>query len=455
MPTAPTLVSEVLRRPDLDLVDVEVRGRLTSVSVRAGRVVAIRDRLPPTRGIEVRLGAGGALLPGLHDHHLHLLATAAAAGSVPCGPPDVADRHALGAALRAAPAGRGIRGTGYHESVAGPLDRALLDELVPDRPARVQHRSGGQWTLNAAALRERGLAPESDGRLWRDDPALRPAAGDDDWPDLRLLGQELAELGVLGVSDATPDLAVAAADQIAAAGLPQVVRLMGSPDGWRTRSRSVSPGPRKILLGDEHDLDWQALRTTVQTSHAAGRAVAVHTVTRASLVTVLSVLADTGTLAGDRLEHAAVVPPELVETIRSLGLAVVTQPAMAAARGDDYLRDVAPDDRADLWPYASLAAAGVPVAASSDAPYGPLDPWLVLRQAVERCTPSGTVLRPEERVPPALALDGLLSPLDWPGGPARRVEVGATADLVLLHRPLVEVLRAPSRDLVRLVVAAR
>ena len=36
--------------------------------------------------------------------------------------------------------GEWLRGTGYHESVAGELDRHALDRWVPARPVRVQHR---------------------------------------------------------------------------------------------------------------------------------------------------------------------------------------------------------------------------------------------------------------------------------------------------------------------------
>src|SRR5262249_60460726 len=55
-------------------------------------------------------------------------------------------------------AGVWLRGVGYHESVAGPLDRGLLDRLVPERPLRIQHRSGAEWSLNSAGLRRLDLA---------------------------------------------------------------------------------------------------------------------------------------------------------------------------------------------------------------------------------------------------------------------------------------------------------
>lgn len=433
-------MSEVRRRVrDLVLADVEVDGRRTDVVLRDGRPAC-----EAIAGAEVVDGRGGALLPGLHDHHLHLLASAAAARSVDCGPPAVRDATSLRAALAAAP-GPQVRGVGYHERVAGPLHRDLLDQVVPDRPARVQHRTGGLWVLNTLALREIGALDATDGRLWRGDPRLVPDA---DAPDLRALGQELAELGVLGVCDATPELAAAALQLLVAADLPQQVLALGAPDDWQ--GEAVARGPRKVLLGDE-DLDWDALLAALTSARLASRAVAIHTVTRASLVLALAALDEVGRVDGDRIEHAAVVPLELVP--RLAGLAVVTQPALAARRGDDYLRDVEEQDRPDLWRYGSLVAAGVRTAPSSDAPYGPLDPWEVLRQARDRRTPSGVELGSGEAVPVRVALDGMLSALDTPGGPPR--SVAGSTDLVLLHVPLEEALREPSRDLVRLVCTAR
>jgi hypothetical protein len=49
----------------------------------------------------------------------------------------------------------------------------------------------------------------------------------------------------------------------------------------------------------------------------------------------------------------------------------------------------------------------------------------------------------------ALALDGMLRPLEDPRQPARSVRAGAAADLVLLTVPLREALTEPSRELVR------
>jgi predicted amidohydrolase YtcJ len=119
-------------------------GQLVDVRLDGEKVAAVEPRRweePPAggAGLDAR---GGLLLPGLHDHHLHVAATAAALASVKCGPPDQFTADALAHALAAAPGEGWLRGIGYHESVAGELGRAWIDRTVPDRPVRIQHRSG-------------------------------------------------------------------------------------------------------------------------------------------------------------------------------------------------------------------------------------------------------------------------------------------------------------------------
>src|SRR5690606_9474406 len=113
---------------------------------------------------------------------------------------------------------------------------------------------------------------------------------------------------------------------------------------------------------------------------------------------------------GDRIEHASVVPTEVLETMRDLGVTVVTQPGFVTQRGDTYLREVAPHDRDCLYRWRSLRDAGVPTFASSDAPFGDLDPWAVIRSAVERRTHSDAVLGTDERATdPVQVLEGYLT----------------------------------------------
>ncbi|QKW40467.1 amidohydrolase family protein [Actinomadura sp. NAK00032] len=423
-------------------------------------------------GEQVLECGGGALLPGLCDHHLHLHALAARRRSVLCGPPEVTGPDRLAAVLRdAVPDEHGwVRGVGYAESVAGDLDAAVLDALRPDGPVRVQHRSGALWILNSAAVRaaslgsadhpgiERDAAGRPTGRLWRADgwlrtrlPAARPV-------DLGAVGRELARLGLTAVTDATPDLGTEAVASIEAAvsdgSLPQRVHLLGLPPDARTGPHPrLSTGPYKIVLADSGLPPLDDLVERIRLVHGHGRPVAVHCVTREALLLLLAAFEDAGTLDGDRVEHAALVPAETVAELARRGLRVVTQPGFLADRGDDYLRGVPAGDVPDLYRCRSLLAAGVPVALSSDAPYGPLDPWAVMAAAAERTARSGAVVGRDETVPAKAALRSLLTGPDDPGGPPRRVSVGEAADLVLLHVPLKEALRRLSAGVVRATIA--
>ncbi|MFV2173114.1 amidohydrolase family protein [Actinomadura sp. LOL_016] len=452
------------------LRDAEVGGRArVDVRVEGGRIAEIGTGLARRPGERAVGCGGGALLPGLCDHHLHLHAMAAAARSVRCGPPDVTTRDGLAAALRGAAADEHgwIRGTGYAEGVAGHLDAAGLDAFRADRPVRLQHRSGALWTLNSAAVRAAGLASgghpgierdadgEPTGRLWRADGWLRDRLPPSPPVDLAAVGRLLAGLGVTAVTDATPDLDGTALASIGSAvrdgALPPRVHLLGVPlEGPpEPLDRRITTGPYKIVLADSGLPSLDDLAERIRGAHAAGRAVAVHCVTRESLFLLLAAFDETGARPGDRIEHAALVPPEFAAELAARGLRVVTQPGFLADRGDDYLRDVPAADRPDLYRCAGLAAAGVPVGLSSDAPYGPVDPWAVMDAAVRRRTRSGAVLGADEAITPADALRSYLAPPDDPGGTPRRVRVGAPADLVLLHTPLRDALARLSSGNVR------
>ena len=113
-------------------------GEIVDLRIEAGQIAAI-GTLSARADEPVIEAGGGLLLPGLHDHHIHLPALAASLESVSCGPPQVFDEADLRAALQA-PGEGWLRGTGYHESVAGMLTAAQLDRINADRPYWLRHR---------------------------------------------------------------------------------------------------------------------------------------------------------------------------------------------------------------------------------------------------------------------------------------------------------------------------
>ena len=139
------LVLRNVRPWGLDAVDAALDG---------GRIVVMGRGLP--RGAEEIDGRGDLLLPGLHDHHLHILATAARRRSVSLA--GLVSEADVSAALRAAP-GETLRAVDYDERAAGLPDAALLDRWEPVRPLRLADRTGALWVLNSAALALLGDQP--------------------------------------------------------------------------------------------------------------------------------------------------------------------------------------------------------------------------------------------------------------------------------------------------------
>ncbi len=400
-------------------------GKLVDVRVGA-RIDEVAETLAPRPGEDVFDAAGGTVLPGLHDHHVHLHSTLAAETSVRVGPPQVRDRAALASALATAESGEDgwIRAVGYHDSVAGPLDRTALDALVPSVPIRVQHRSGVLWILNSAGLARVGLATHPDGRLrstdsWSDALSRNSPAFS---TSLDRLSTRLSRYGVTGITDATPDLDIG-----------DMVRLteLHRQGGLRQGVHCLAPGKR--ILHDD-DLDLEQLAAWITDRHRSGGPVAIHCVTAAQLLVTIAALRQAGTHPRDRIEHAAVTPSDCLGDLAELAVTVVTQPNFVAERGDQYLEEISAAEHDQLWRVASLLRAGVPVALSTDMPFGRGDPWAAMRAAVHRATSSGAVLGVDERVSARTALMMFFGCADQPTRP-RAVEPGQSADLCVLTAP--------------------
>jgi predicted amidohydrolase YtcJ len=437
------------------LINAEVSpGVRKDVRVDGDRIAAIGHRLCG-RTCRVIDAGGGALLPALYDHHVHLRSIAARADSLDVGPGVVRGKARLVGRLRKAavdPAHKScVRAVGYHESVAGPLDRDVLDEAVAGHPVRVQHRSGELWILNSAALRDTGLETlglpgverdqhgRATGRLWRLDGVARERFDSVDG-DLGAVSREAAAMGIAGFTDATVDRDSADASDLAALRgrgvIAQRLCLMAREDVDPEAGRpGATLGPVKMVLDDLRLPSLDRLAQRIVSAHQAGRCAAIHCVTDVQLALTVAALRLAGPRRGDRIEHGAVIHEDIVPTLRSLEVTIVTQPNFISERGDSYRRAVPAADHEALYRCNTLIRAGVAVAFGTDAPFGGLDPWAAMRAAVERRTSTGTVLAPRERISANEALRRFQGTAAAPASP-RVVVVGAPADLCLLHVPL-------------------
>lgn len=469
---------------DLTVVDVEVGGHPgCTVHIERGRIVSVGTTAFCSRptGTDVLDGGGGALLPGLHDHHIHLFSLAARDHSVLCGPPSIRDRSALAVTLAAAMGhlerdaspSTWLRGYGYDESVTGPLTADVLDDLLGEhrrRPVRIQHRSGHQWVVNRSGLAALGLdraRPSTlgvenleigaDGRptgaLYGADAVFRrgpPGA----LPSLAATSDRLSRYGVTGVTDATasngPEELAAIERAVGDGELHQSVLVLGGalPEGT---GGPVSTGAVKLLLEDRQ---LPALDELVASIGRAGRrGVALHVVTRESLVLAATALSMAGG-GPHRIEHASVAPPDVIDLLRPLPVTVVTQPGFIAEHGDRYRRDVDLADQEWLYRLRAWDRAGVLLAGSTDAPFGQPDPWSAMSAAVTRRTALGHQIGRDERLTPERALNLFLGHPTDPGGSVRTVSAGSPADLCLLTLPWKEARTELGHHLVRATIQA-
>ncbi|MGY1807060.1 amidohydrolase [Blastococcus sp. SYSU D00669] len=202
-----------------------------ALAVAAGRVLAVGgdDEVralagPGTRRIDLD---GRTVVPGFVDAHVHPVSAGLAMRACDLsGAHDAEDARRLVARYAAAhPQRPWITGGGWSMEwfPAGTPSRALLDHVVPDRPALLVNRDGhGAWA-NTAALRLAGLGagtpdPE-DGRIEREADGspqgtlhegavdlvarCQPVPGEEELLEGLLLGQRsLHAVGVTGWQDA-------------------------------------------------------------------------------------------------------------------------------------------------------------------------------------------------------------------------------------------------------------
>lgn len=157
-----------------------------SVAVRAGRIVHVGGDSVPGKligpGTEVVDLAGGMLLPGFQDGHVHLLLGGVELGE--CTLNTVKTAAEVMDSIAACAAGRPegwLRGAGWELTVfpgANP-SRALLDRIAPDRPALFEAADGHSAWVNSRALALAGVGRDTpdppDGRIERDPVSGEPS----------------------------------------------------------------------------------------------------------------------------------------------------------------------------------------------------------------------------------------------------------------------------------------
>ena len=386
---------------------------------------------------------GMTVTPSFHDTHTHLLSYASNFQTYDIGLEEFSEQVFIKLLRRAAYDQENsglVRVSGmdrYFTNIDSnfQIDKDLLDEALPDRPLRIQTRSGHAHVLNSAAMRLAGIGestdePEgvtfqrrlSDGEL----NGVFLEAGE--YLDGRLpkidqcdlekgLAKALNTIHAKGINDVTD--ATHINDFSRYEFLSECVRkyapnmkLQFMPGfnsirdfldlgmKYKSQHNGVSLGPVKLMVTDSHGSiypDKNTLKEMVRESHRFGFPVAIHSVEMNSTDIILEILGN-DRIAGDRIEHASELRDDQIQKISEMSLKVSTQPSFIYERGDGYLNSDSASRIDKLYRLKSLLFAGVIVGVSSDCPVTDPNPMNTIYSAVTRRTSTGAIVNIEERV---------------------------------------------------------
>lgn len=469
------------------------------VAIKGDRILDVGDNIAPYIGTGARLidCQGKTLVPGFNDAHCHIMAFVQSLLSLDFSPASVMSISEMRAMLRkqvlAATPGSWITATGYNEFYLAEKrhpTRRDLDEVAPNNPVRILHRSGHAQVLNSLALSRAGIGiftPEPAGALIDRDvetgepngllfemndrvaekvPPLTPPELE---KGLAIANKRYLSLGLTSLQDASvqnrPDHWQLFQDIKAAGKLsPRITLMPGYKNLDEFLDRRLFPGTGdnqlklgavKIVVDESTGALYppqEELNELVSILHKASCQIAIHTIdTVDAAATALEyALRKYPGPHRHRIEHCSVCPPETLKRLAKVGAIVVTQPPFLYYNGERYLSEVPKHQQPWLYRIKSFIEAGLIPAGSSDSPVVPNNPLLGIYSAATRKTETGKVILPDEAVSPysALVMYTLASAFaNFEDKEKGSISPGKLADMVLLSDDPSSVLYEAIKDI--------
>jgi predicted amidohydrolase YtcJ len=439
---------------------------------------------------------GRCVLPGLTDAHVHLFALALSRLQISFARQPVASIPDLIDVLKGA-TGDWIQASDLMEdrlSEARLPTAADLDTAFPDRPVLLRRYCGHVAVLNSAAMRALGLTSETpdpaSGHFHRDADGHLTGVADEtaaEWifarapaPSEEALAQGILDVmheclsyGLTAMTEAAVGFSIGYdreaavwAHLRATRAIPVRMGFMLQLSPEQASERGLRPdaaphwstetlkyfadgiiGGRSGALSQPYD-DTGGLGVLMQPpgmleaafvrTHADGWRIAVHATGDRGISRVTAAIIAAQGEDRDRrhrIEHCFVPPEGLFDQLATQGILTVTQPGFLQRMGGSIARGLGART-ATAYPAASVLRAGAALTFSSDAPTGPLSPWLGMQAALTRMGHHGSQIGPAE----ALTLPEALNAYIAGGAYAMRQETmrgaltpGMAADLVVMN----------------------
>ena len=420
-------------------------------------LVGNNDRLEEVRGVATRVidCRGKTLVPGFNDAHCHVFSFIRKLLSIDLSPSSVKSIDDIKAAVKHkvqnTPRGQWITGTDYNEFYLAEKrhpTRWDMDEVAPEHPVILSHRSLHACVLNSMALSLAGITtetPEPPGaRIDRELASGEPngllfemlgyirekvmpsiSAGELDKGAL-LANEQYISQGITSVQDATyvSDYRrwqhyqrFKANDKVKSrvsmmVGVETMKEFQEAGLGFGAGDSHLRLGAVKIVpsrIGGQLYPPQPELNRQVIDAHRAGFQVAIHAIQEATVEAVIIAFENVRrqfpqTNRRHRIEHCSECPPHLLDRIKVLQAVIVTQPPFPYYSGERYLVTVPTTQLKWLYRFRSFLESGLVVAGSSDSPIVSNNPLAGIYGAVTRKAESGQLLLPEERVTAGQAL---------------------------------------------------
>ena len=219
--------------------------------------------------------------------------------------------------------------------------------------------------------------------------------------------------------------------------------------GFGSGSDQLRIGHAKIMVSASTGVptpSFNAMKSIIHRCASLGFPVAVHAVEADVVRGSAQVFAGSPSLPKrtppHRIEHCSEAPPDALTDIAECGASIVTQPGFVHHHGDRYLAEVSPTMHDYLYRAASLAARGIVVAFSSDAPVSDPNPMPALHAATTRRTSAGSSLGGHEAMGMRAALSAYtLEPARVIGADKSlgTLTPGSLADMVLFAEDLTSI----------------
>lgn len=209
-------------------------------------------------------------------------------------------------------------------------------------------------------------------------------------------------------------------------------------DAWLREPYEDAGSRAPDLARGRPALDPDELRERLRRAHRAGWQLATHAIGDAAVELVLDVYGPLLAEAPDRrhrIEHAMLLPDDLLAAMVRLGVVAEVQPEFVAVNGDAYLARLGPSRARDVYAFRRWLDASLRLAFSSDRPFSPGPPLDGIRAALRRAGPSGRRLSDDPGPSVDEALRAWTADAAWAArdeGRTGTIRAGLAADLVVL-----------------------